>query len=100
MLPAYFTQSNLKEYVKKPLLSREGANITIFENEKLIAGSDGDYGAERFIFQEMCKPPDLTGNFPVIGSWIVGQQAAGMGIRESSGLITDNLSRFVPHLIV
>jgi len=70
------------------------------ENEKLIASSVGDYGAEGFIFQELCKLPSFNGNHPVIGSWIIGQQPAGIGIRESNGLITDNLSRFVPHLIL
>jgi len=100
LLPSYFTRSNLKDYVKKPFLSREGTNITMVENEKLIASSDGDYGAEGFIFQELCKLPDFNGNFPVTGSWIVGQEPAGIGIRESNGLITGNLSRFVPHLIL
>jgi len=100
LLPAYFTRSNLKDYVMKPILSREGANITIVENEKVIASSDGDYGQEGYIYQQLCKLPDFDGNFPVIGSWVVGQQPAGMGIRESDGLITNNLSRFVPHLIV
>ena len=100
LLPAYFTRGNLKDYVKKPFLSREGTNITMVENEKLIASSDGGYGSEGYIFQELCKLPDFNGNFPVIGSWIVGQEPAGMGIRESNGLITDNLSRFIPHLIL
>jgi glutathionylspermidine synthase len=100
LLPAYFTRGSLKDYVKKPLLSREGTNITLVENEKLIASSDGEYGAEGFIFQELCKLPDFNGNFPVIGSWVIGQQPAGIGIRESNGLITDNLSRFIPHLIL
>jgi len=100
LLPAYFTRSNLRDYVIKPLLSREGANITIVENEKEIAVSEGDYGSEGFIYQELCKLPNFDGNYPVIGSWVVGQQPAGMGIRESDGLITGNLSRFVPHLIL
>jgi glutathionylspermidine synthase len=100
LLPAYFTRSNLKDYVKKPILSREGANITIVENEKVIASSDGEYGEEGYIFQELCKLPDFDGNYPIIGSWIVGQEPAGMGIRESDGLITNNTSRFVPHLIL
>jgi len=100
LLPAYYTRGNLKDYVKKPFLSREGTNITIVENEKTIANTDGDYGAEGFIYQELCKLPDFDGNFPVIGSWVIGQEPAGIGIRESSGLITDNLSRFVPHLIL
>jgi len=100
LLPAYLTRGNLKDYVKKPLLSREGANITIVENEKLLANSEGEYGEEGFIFQELKKLPNFNGNFPVIGSWVVGQQPAGIGIRESNGLITDNLSRFIPHLIL
>ncbi|OCX51545.1 glutathionylspermidine synthase [Mucilaginibacter sp. PPCGB 2223] len=100
LLPAYFTRSNLRNYVKKPLLSREGANVSLVENEQLIASTDGEYGEEGFIFQELCKLPDFDGNHPVIGSWIVGQQPAGMGIRESDGLITNNTSRFVPHLII
>ena len=36
-------------------------------------------------------------NYPVIGSWIVGDEAAGIGIRESTQQITTNTSRFVPH---
>jgi glutathionylspermidine synthase len=36
----------------------------------------------------------------VIGSWVVGGEACGMGIREDSGLVTRNTSRFVPHLFV
>jgi glutathionylspermidine synthase len=35
----------------------------------------------------------------LIGSWIVGGEAAGIGIRESKSKITDNTSRFVPHYI-
>jgi len=42
--------------------------------------------------------PQLDGNYPVIGSWVVDGTAHGMGIRESDGPITDNLSRFVPHM--
>jgi glutathionylspermidine synthase len=35
---------------------------------------------------------------PVLGSWYVTDQgAAGIGVRESDGPITGNLSRFVPH---
>ncbi len=41
--------------------------------------------------------PSFDGNYPVIGSWVIGGVAAGIGIRETSHLITDNFSRFVPH---
>jgi glutathionylspermidine synthase len=35
----------------------------------------------------------------ILGAWIVGDESAGLGIRESPGLITDNISAFVPHRI-
>ncbi|MEO6981803.1 MAG: glutathionylspermidine synthase family protein [Edaphobacter sp.] len=42
---------------------------------------------------------DQNGNprHPVLGLWMVDQACCGLGIRESSGPITDNLSSFVPH---
>jgi glutathionylspermidine synthase len=41
--------------------------------------------------------PQIKSSYPVIGSWVIDGEAAGMGVRESDGMITDNLSRFVPH---
>jgi glutathionylspermidine synthase len=39
---------------------------------------------------------NFAGNHPVIGSWIIGGEVAGIGIREGAGRITSNGSRFVP----
>jgi glutathionylspermidine synthase len=100
LLPAFFDQPKLNQYVKKPILSREGANIEIVENGKTLESTDGEYGKEGFIYQEYFKLPTFSGdNHPIIGSWVIGQEPAGIGIRESSGLITNNYSRFLPHLI-
>jgi glutathionylspermidine synthase len=85
------------EYVKKPLLSREGANVTVHTMKEHLESS-GEYGAEGYVFQEFVNIPAFDGMRPVIGSWIVGEEAGGMGIRESDGLVTGNTSRFVPHL--
>jgi hypothetical protein len=35
----------------------------------------------------------------VLGSWVVDGNAAGLGIRESDGPVTDYWARFVPHYI-
>ena len=99
LLPAYFEEEGLKDYVKKPFLSREGANIEIVKHYGSIEKTGGDYGSGNFIYQQLFELPDFDGHYPVIGSWIIGQEAAGLGIREANGLITDNKSRFVPHLI-
>ena len=87
-------------YVKKPIFSREGANITMVENGKQLIETSGDYGSEGFIYQEMFPLPDFNGKHPVIGSWIIGGKACGMGIREDDSLVTKNTSHFIPHFII
>lgn len=104
LLPAYFGEDQLRKntmaskYVRKPLLSREGANIQIIEHGRAAAETPGDYGEEGYVFQEAADLGAREGNFPVFGIWIVDHEACGLGIREDRSLITGNLSRFVPHL--
>src|SRR5262245_29112919 len=84
--------------VRKPILGREGANVTILDGAQVRFATDGDYGAGPFVYQEFHPPPRCDGQTPVIGSWLVNGHACGIGIREDTGLITTNTSRFVPHL--
>lgn len=84
-------------YVQKPVFSREGANVKIVKDGAVAEQTGGNYGEEGFVIQDYAELPNFDGNHPVIGSWLVGGVPAGMGIRESSGLITNNTSRFVPH---
>lgn len=98
LLPAYFGRSrDLTQYVKKPLFSREGANIMMKTDSGLLR-SGGPYDDSQCVFQALGPVPNIDGNYPVIGSWVIDGEAHGMGIRESDGPITDNLSRFVPHM--
>ncbi|MDY7523707.1 glutathionylspermidine synthase family protein [Sphingomonas sp. 10B4] len=85
--------------VAKPLLAREGANVSIRRAGMVVAQSDGDYGDEEYVYQALYPLPETApGVFPVIGSWVVDGTPAGIGIRED-GLITGNTARFVPHVI-
>ncbi|MEJ7611126.1 MAG: glutathionylspermidine synthase family protein [Ferruginibacter sp.] len=99
LLPAYFEEHDLADYVKKPILSREGANIQLVKHYGTIEKTEGHYGAEGYVWQQLFTLPEFNGNYPVIGSWVIGGEPAGMGIREGKELITDNTSRFLPHLI-
>lgn len=100
LLPAYFSAEKLNgNFVKKPFFSREGANITIVENNTMKEFSDGDYGEEGYVFQQYYKLQNHFGPLPVIGSWMIDGESAGIGIRESEGLITNNHSRFIPHVV-
>ncbi|MBY3073200.1 glutathionylspermidine synthase family protein [Rhizobium laguerreae] len=104
LLPSYFTDdsaaSALSDYVRKPLLSREGENVTIFRDGRELISAPGDYGDEGFIVQAYAPLFESDGGFAVLGSWIVGDRACGLAVREDRSRITANLSRFVPHVIV
>ena len=85
-------------FVVKPTLSREGSNLTIIENGKILAETTGLYTDEPKIYQAFRPLPDFDGKYPVVGSWMVNGYASGIGIREGEGLITQNTSRFVSHM--
>lgn len=109
LLPCYFSADKLGRHgvtdsVKKPIFSREGANISL-QHQGQLQTTDGEYGAEGYVYQA-CQPlPKFTNHlgqdmFTLVGSWIVGHNAAGIGIREDYGLITKDTSLFVPHLFM
>jgi len=90
----------MASWVRKPLLGREGANITLHSPGRNFE-TEGDYGEEGFIYQELAPLATFDGKHAVIGSWVIGHEddnAAGMGIRESDMPIITNTSQFVPHL--
>ena len=105
LLPAALEPSalppGLRGVVRKPVLGREGRNVTILSADgrtTLAEGPGGPYGAEGFIHQGLGPVPSFDGKQFVLGSWVIGGRAAGLGVRESDGPITDDTSRFVPHL--
>jgi glutathionylspermidine synthase len=99
LLPAYLDQPGmLTEYVKKPRLGREGSNIAIVSpGSETTTG--GVYGEEGYVYQLFAPLPEFDGFRPALGAWVVGDSAAGLGIRETVGLVTDDGAAFVPHRI-
>lgn len=97
LLPAYFDEEHLPgDRVIKPLYSREGGNVKIIRGDEVFT-SEGSYGREGTVCQKYQALPCFDGNYPVVGSWIIGGEAAGIGIREDRTEITTNTSRFIPH---
>ena len=87
-------------HVRKPILSREGASVSIFQNGHLLETAENtDYAEHPRIIQAYAPLPQFGGFHPVIGAWIMGDSCAGIGIREDRSRITQNLSRFKPHYI-
>jgi glutathionylspermidine synthase len=97
LLPAYYEPAPLGDrYARKPKLAREGANVTLVDGRPIEA-VDGGYGAEGFVYQALAPLPRFGADRAVIGSWVVGDAPAGLGIREDTSAVTRNTSRFVPH---
>ena len=98
LLEASFEPGHFRDnFVSKPFLSREGNNICIHRNGT-VAEYDGSYSCSSTVYQEYAAIPCFDGNFPVIGSWVIQGEPAGIGIREDRSEVTTNSSRFVPHL--
>jgi glutathionylspermidine synthase len=104
LLPAYFDDAPREPlpagWVRKPLFSREGANIEIALPDGGYISSPGRYAQGPAIRQAFHPLPRFEGGYPLIGSWVVGDTPAGIGIREDATLITRDTSRFMPHVIV
>ncbi|MEU9308865.1 glutathionylspermidine synthase family protein [Streptomyces sp. NPDC048256] len=100
LLPAYLDGPRelaaTTGYVAKPLLGREGAGVTLHAP----GGDPAPRTDEACCYQQLAPLPTFDGNHVVLGAWTVEDESAGLGIRESSGLITDEYARFLPHVIL
>ncbi|MEN1928304.1 glutathionylspermidine synthase family protein [Luteimonas sp. MJ250] len=101
LLPAEFDDGGALPpgWVRKPLFSREGANIEMHFADGRTLQQPGPYGGPS-IRQALHPLPEHGAAYPLIGSWVVGDLACGMGIREDDSPITRDSARFVPHAIV
>jgi glutathionylspermidine synthase len=89
-------QHAMTNYVRKPLMSREGANITLIRNNATIATTAGPYDGPQIV-QALAPDAIFDHRHTVLGLWMIDQDCCGLGVRESFSPITDNLSSFVPH---
>ncbi len=108
LLPAYADGPNgMTDFVVKPVFGREGDGIRVHRADGTVTSNGQEYrreglGRER-VWQQYHELPDFPGsrgsNHPVLGSWVVDDEAYGVGIRESDGPITDYYCRFAPNII-
>lgn len=106
LLPAYFESwagksHGMRDFVRKPLHGREGANVTIRRNGSVVQSTEGPYDGPAVLQalapEAVFHAQDGQSRFPVLGLWMIDQECGGMGIRESPKPITDNMSSFIPH---
>lgn len=87
-----------KKCVKKPMFGREGANVSILdENGDVIQENGGEYSNNKFIYQEFTELNSKGENYYQAGVFFA-YEACGLGFRKGS-LIMDNFAKFVAHYI-
>ncbi|MBU6465052.1 MAG: glutathionylspermidine synthase family protein [Bradyrhizobium sp.] len=60
----------------------------------------GPYGSEGFIRQAFAPLPDFSGQYPVLGAWLVDTHLAGCRSARMRIRSPATRSRFLPHAIL
>ena len=93
LLPTFSRRNDIPgKSVRKPRFGREGEGIIILGPG--ITEPETDQGS---VYQQYHELPRFGEHYALIGSWVIGNEPAGIGIREDTSQITRNTSCFVPH---
>jgi glutathionylspermidine synthase len=86
--------------VYKPLVSRAGQNVYIYQGGALTHHQPGMYRLDQGVAQQYAPlPTDDQGRSALLGVWMVAGQACGLSVRESQGPITLDGSLFTPSFV-
>ncbi|EOX2645549.1 glutathionylspermidine synthase family protein [Campylobacter upsaliensis] len=86
-----------KDFVRKPMFGREGANISIVKNDVKLQENIGPYGNNKMIYQQYYELNSNENEYYQAGVFFA-YEGCGLGFRKG-GLIIDNASKFVGHII-
>jgi glutathionylspermidine synthase len=86
------------KYVEKKAFGREGANIKIIDGASVVAENDGEYENYKSVFQEYVELPKKDNDCYQAGVFFA-YEGVGLGFRKG-GMILDNMSKFVGHLVI
>jgi len=99
LLETQFEPLHGRPFVEKKTLSREGANVRIYDrNRRLLDQTEGEYERYRSVFQELADlPKDESDRYYQMGVFF-SYEPCGLGFRREKGIINNN-SQFVGHYI-
>ncbi len=101
LMPAFFEQGRFgTDFVVKPQYGRESTGVHVLrggvEYTTDTETANPMTGLES-VYQGLVEIEPVDGYYPLFGSWIVGDQPAGMMVREDPKPIISGSSRIVPH---
>ncbi len=99
LLESSFEPLKDQKQIVKPVFGREGESITILDEDgSILAKKEGDYANHKMVYQAYTQlPTDQTGASYQAGLFYVYESCA-LGFRKG-GLILDNMSKFVGHIV-
>jgi len=99
LLESSFEPLQGQKQVEKPVFGREGANVSILdEDAKALESEDGDYANHKMLYQAYTQlATDTQGNSYQAGVFYA-YEACGLGFRKG-GKILNNMSKFVGHIV-
>ena len=99
LLESSFEPLEGQKQVKKPVFGREGGNVSILdENASELESADGMYENHKMVYQAYTElNTDEAGQSYQAGVFYA-YEACGLGLRKG-GLILDNMSKFVGHVL-
>lgn len=100
LLRSAWSPDGMGSYVAKPIFSRGGENVEVVLEGNVEARTEGTYGGYPVVYQEYVDLPRFGDRQAQIGSWVVGDEPAGIIVREApaGGIVVDR-STCVPHII-
>jgi glutathionylspermidine synthase len=92
LVPAAVDPARLRGPVaRKPQFGREGEQISLHPEARALSAH------RNFVLQEQVPLFRSEHGHALLGLWIVGEEAVGLGLREDDDAVTRDTSRFVPH---
>ncbi|WP_200762630.1 glutathionylspermidine synthase family protein [Nitrosophilus alvini] len=99
LLETSFEPLEGRPYVEKKTFGREGENTVIYDqNRNISAKKEGEYENFKSIYQEFVELPVDDKGFYYQAGVFFAYEGCGLGFRKG-GLIIDNMSKFVGHII-
>jgi glutathionylspermidine synthase len=88
-------------HVRKPLFGREGAGITLTDDlGQSTTAEAANHDKGQFVVQSYVPLAEYRDYNLVIGSWVIGDEPAGVSVRADRSKITGRSALFVPHYVI
>ena len=87
-------------YVSKPIAGRGGLNICVYDNQTMLQETGGRFHEQDYIYQALCKLPNIGGYSSQICTFSAGGTYAGSCMRVDKSVIITGKSDVMPLRVI